>query len=68
MCCITMVLNEATMATTQLMRAASYELGWTRPEQARVEFRPPRKNWVVVTGKNNNRRMLMRWVPSAEDR
>jgi len=67
MCCITMVLNEATMATTRLMRATSYELRWTRPEAARVEFQPPRMNWVVVTD-NNKRRMLMRWAPSAEDR
>ena len=68
MCCITLFAYEGAMATTQLMQAASYELGWTRPEEARAEYRSPRMNWVVVTDKDQNRRMQMRWAPSAEGR
>ena len=36
MCCITLVMDEATMATTQLMRVADYELRWARQEETRV--------------------------------
>ena len=68
MCCITFVGQEATMATTQLMRAASYEICWTRPEEVRSESKPPRMNWVVVTDEDQNRRMQMRWEPSAGNR
>jgi len=68
MCCITLVAYEGAMATTQLMQATGYEIGWMRPEEARVECRPPRMNWVVVTDKDHNRRMQMRWAPPAEDR
>jgi hypothetical protein len=68
MCCITFAGQEATMATTQLMRATSYEICWTRPEDARTEFRPPRMNWVVVTDENQNCRMQMHWEPSAGNR
>lgn len=69
MCCITFAGQEATMATTQLMRAAGYEICWTRlEEEARTEFKPPRMNWVVVTDEHHNRRMQMRWEPSAGNR
>lgn len=64
MCCITLVGQEATMATTQLMRAAGYEIRWTRPEQARIECKPPRMSWVVVTDEDQNRRMQMHWAPA----
>lgn len=56
------------MATTQFMRATSYKICWTRPEEARMEFKPPRMNWVVVTDENHNHRMQMNWEPSAGDR
>jgi hypothetical protein len=68
MCSITLIAQDVTMATTQLMRAASYAVCWTRPEEARTEFRPPRMNWVVVTDENHNRRMQMRWAPPADSR
>jgi len=68
MCCIALVGKEATMATTQLMRAVCYEVCWMRAEQDRVAAKAPRMNWVVVTDKNQNRRMQMRWEPSAGDR
>jgi len=68
MCCITLVAQEATMATMQLMRAAICEVCWGRQAEARTEFRPPRMNWVVVTDKDNKRRMQMLWEPSADSR
>ena len=63
MCCATLTVQETTMATTQLMRAAVCEVCWPRHEEARAGFRPPRMNWVVVTDENHNRRMQMRWAP-----
>jgi hypothetical protein len=68
MCCITMLMQDVTMATTQLMLATSYETRWTRPEEPRTELRTPRMNWVVVTDEHHNLRMQMRWAPSAAGR
>ena len=68
MCSIALVAQDVTMATTELMRGARYHVCWTRQEQDRLEFRPPRMNWVVVTEENHNRRMQMSWTPSATDR
>ena len=68
MCCITLVAQETTMATTQLMRAASCENCWTWPKDSPTVSRPPRMNWVVVTDKNQNRYMQMQWKPSAGNR
>jgi hypothetical protein len=67
MCCITFVMPEA-MATTQFLRAACCEICWAGKEEARVESRPPRMNWVVVTDEKHNHRMQMRWAPSADNR
>ena len=68
MCCITLVAQDITMATTQLMLAAGCEVRWTRQEKARTEFRAPRMNWVVGTDENHDRGMQMCWVRSAEER
>lgn len=65
MCCITLVAQDFTMATTQLMRTAGCEVRWAREEEARTEIRPPRMNWVVVTDEDHNRRMQMRWAPAS---
>jgi hypothetical protein len=61
MCSITMIAQDVTMATTELMRAAGHVVCWPRQEQLRQEFRAPRMNWVVVTDENHNRRMQMVW-------
>lgn len=68
MCCITLARQEVTMATTQLMRAVNYEICWTRSEEARTQFRPPRMSWVVVTDENQTCRMQMNWAPSVGSR
>jgi len=68
MCCITMIAQDLTMATKQLMRAAACKVCWPGHDSVRTEFRPPRMNWVVVTDENHNRRMKMCWAPSAETR
>ena len=68
MCCITSVAQEVTMATTQLMRAASYQIYWPPQENILVTTGSPRMNWVVVTDEDHNRRMQMQWQPSVGDR
>jgi len=63
MCCIAMIAQDVTMATTELMHAASCVVCWPREGETRQEFRAPRMNWVVVTDENHNRRMKMVWTP-----
>jgi len=60
MCSTTLTVREATMATTQLRRAASYEVCWPTQEP-RTEFKPLRMNWVVVTDDSGNRQLRMCW-------
>jgi hypothetical protein len=67
MCCITWMAPVITMATTQLMREARCETRWVSTATL-YGHDAPRMNWVVVTDENQNRRMRMRWTPSAEDR
>jgi hypothetical protein len=61
MCSITLIAQEAAMATTQLTRAATkqYEV-WTPPV---VEQNPKRlrMNWVVVIDELGRPRLRMRW-------
>jgi hypothetical protein len=68
MCSIALVAQEVTMATTELMRGTRYRVSGGRQEQDRLESRPPRMNWVVVTDESHNRRMQMRWAPPATGR
>ncbi|MFZ1916283.1 MAG: hypothetical protein WAU58_01830 [Terriglobales bacterium] len=69
MCSITLVVQDVTMATTELMCGTRYHVCWARKEEDRLEFRPPRMNWVVVTDENHYRRMQMnRAAPSEADR
>lgn len=67
MCCITFVAQASPMATTQFMRAAGHEGRSTR-QGARMEVRPVRLNWVVVTGEDQKRQLQMNWKPSAGNR
>jgi hypothetical protein len=67
MCCTTLIAQETTMSTTQLMRVAHYEVCWpTREEQGR-QYQPLRMNWVVVTDANGNRRLQMGWRADRDD-
>jgi len=60
MCCTILIVQQATMATTQLTRAAAYEICWPLQEH-QTEYRPVRMNWVVVTDQNGNRQLRMCW-------
>ena len=64
MCTLVLVAPNAMAATTGLMPAVR-PCCWAWPTEARTDFRPPRMNWVVAADGNGNRRMLMRWAPSA---
>ena len=68
MCTLVLLAPIVTAATTGLMPAVRPGFGWPRSEEARTDFRPPRMNWVVAADGNGDRRMRMRWAPSAEDR
>ena len=60
MCCTTLNLREATMATTEFTRAACHEACWPWPQQE-TEATTLRMNWVVVTGKDGRRQLRMCW-------
>lgn len=60
MCCMTLIAQEATMATTQLARAAAYEVSWPAAERESL-FNPVRMNWVVVIDQHDNRQLRMCW-------
>ena len=60
MCCTTLIAQHAPMATTELMRAAAWEICRLVSEQ-KTEFSPLRMNWVVVTDENGHRQLRMCW-------
>lgn len=66
MCCTTLVIHQATMATTQVTRRIWKEAVSVRQEEHLSEGRPVRMNWVVVTDDRGSRQLQMRWR-SAED-
>jgi hypothetical protein len=66
MACITLFAQPMAMATTQLARVIHNEDVFTCPWEGSVERSPLRMSWVVVTDKNGNRQLRMRWA-SAED-
>lgn len=65
MCCTTLSIREATMATTELTRAACHEVcrPWQRQE---AELKTLRMNWVVATDKDGKRQLLMYWASRRE--
>ena len=66
MCCATLMAQEITMATTQLMRGACCVVCWPQKDRAETLNRPLRTNWVVVTDANGNRRLRMGWHADRE--
>jgi hypothetical protein len=64
MCTITLIAPTITMATTQLMQEVRRET--CRVQASERKICAPRMNWVVVTEDKQNRRMKMRWTPSAD--
>ena len=67
MCCATLIAQDTTMATTQLMRVACCDVCWPVQEEQHTEYRPLRMNWVVVTDANGNRRLQMGWRADRDD-
>jgi hypothetical protein len=66
MACMTLFVQPMAMATTQLARVIGYEVSAPWPEQ-NIGRQPLRMNWVVVTGRNGNRKLRMQWTPSADN-
>ncbi len=46
MCSITLVAQDLTMVTTELMRGARYHVCCARREKDPMECRPPRMSWA----------------------
>ncbi len=67
MCGTTLIAQEATMATTQLLRTAVSEFRWPTPAEQKADFKPLSMNWVVVTDENGNRRLKMQWRADLDD-
>jgi len=61
MCCTTLGVREAPMATTKLTRAACCEVYWPRQEEQKAERKPLRMSWVMATDENGNRQLRMGW-------
>ena len=61
MCCTTMFVHEAAMATTQLRHTACYEVFRPWQEENRQEQKPLRMSWVVVTDENGHRQLRTCW-------
>ena len=65
MACITLVAPLA-MATTELARAAHYEVAGFRQFEINVAHTTLSASWVVVTDSAGRRKLRMRWTPSAD--
>ena len=61
MCCTTLFVHEATMATTQLTHALCYAVCRTWPAEKSVEQKPLHMSWVVVTDGNGHRQLRTCW-------
>jgi hypothetical protein len=61
MACITFLAPTA-MATSQFMPVILCEAPASRQSEHNLDRQPPRMKWVVVTGKNGNRALRMKWV------
>jgi len=66
MCCTTLNLREATMATTELTRAACQDFRWPQPAVQKTDQKVLRMNWVVATDENGTRRLRVCWASRRE--
>ena len=66
MCCTTLNLREATMATNEFTRAACQEACWPRPAEQKADEKVLRLNWVVATDKSGKRQLVMHWASRRE--
>jgi hypothetical protein len=67
MSCATLTAQETTMPTTQLMRAACYDVCWPMKAEQEIHRQALRMNWVVVTDANGDRRLKMSWRADRDD-
>ena len=67
MSCVTLSAFDASMATTQLTRAACYEVVWPLQQPQSAQQRHPSMNWVVVTDEDGKRHLHMQWTMDAID-
>jgi len=62
MSCMTLFVQPAAMATTQLVEATRYEVTTSWPVELTTERKLPlHMSWVVVTGDDGKRQLRMRW-------
>lgn len=62
MSCVTLVLQSAAMATTQLFETTHYQTPASEQMGLITERKQPLKmSWVVVTGENGRRQLRMHW-------
>jgi hypothetical protein len=62
MSCMTLFAEPMAMATTQLVSAIQHEDAPLWQVEPKVEHKPLRMSWVVVTDENGKRQLRMRWV------
>jgi hypothetical protein len=67
MCCTTLTMGAATMATKQFERADCCDICWSAHDKCEAAFRLLRMNWVVATDVNGIRRPQMRWRTNRAD-
>jgi hypothetical protein len=60
MACITFLAPTA-MATSQFMPVILCQVPAPRQSERNLDRQPLRMNWVVVTGRNGNRALRMKW-------
>jgi hypothetical protein len=62
MSCMTLFVQQAAMATTQLVEATRYEVATSWPVEYVTERKQPlHMSWVVVTGNDGKRQLRMIW-------
>lgn len=66
MACISAFAPTVAMATTRLARAVHYADTLARPPEVKVDHRALSMSWVVVTDSKGNRKLQIRWTPSAD--
>jgi len=66
MCCTTLSVQEATMATTQLTRVIQYEDAASWQLERNAGRKPLRMSWVVVTDNHGRRQLGMQWELAAK--
>ena len=67
MCCTTLFVHPATMATTQLMQALCGAVCWPQQDEKNAEQKPLHMSWVAVTDENGHRQLRTCWRADREN-